>query len=59
MPSRQWTVLLHVNKSTLGNSVEMIGLQLETEKLVLNEIKLSMTHLKTFYVLRQYKLEAA
>lgn len=52
-------MLLHVNKSTLGNSVEMIGLQLETEKLVLNEIKLSMTHLKTFYVLRQYKLEAA
>lgn len=37
----------------------MIGLQLETEKLMLNEIKLSMTHLKVFYVLRQYKLQVA
>lgn len=34
-------MFLHANKSTLGNSVEMIGLQLETEKLVL--MKLSMT----------------
>lgn len=59
MPLRQWTVLLHANKSTLGNSVEMIGLQLETEKLMLNEIKLSMTHLKVFYVLGQYKLQVA
>lgn len=52
-------MLLHVNKSTFGNSVEMIGLQLETKKLVLNEIKLSMAHPKVFCVLSQCKLEAA
>lgn len=48
-----------LNKSTSWNSVETIDLQLETEKPVLNKIRLSMAFLKYFFVLRQYQLEAA
>lgn len=44
-----------VNKSTVWKPVEMTELQLETEKLVSNEIR-SIAHLKE---LRQYQLEAA
>lgn len=44
-----------VNKSTVWMPVEMTELQLETEKLVSNEIR-SIAHLKE---LRQYQLEAA